>query len=301
MLLGTTASVAVAGIALAVWQRRDWLAGPGSFWTAWCATGLVMFSFSNRAAAQYTEAYAPALVVLAALGLVEAWRLAGRRGLGLASLLLALALLTEVGAALHPPLRDRLVAAAIIEGASAAVVVLVALCGRWLRGRLTIITGASAAALATPVVTSMWIAFEAPREARDPLPNPLVYASAARPEPYVPLPIAAIDALPERPGARYRLAIDGISRSGETIALTGESVLPVWNEFLRAPVLDGSDLDELFARGDVPWVVLSRQLVASGLLRELQSHIERFCIAATGRGFGPGWLLYRCAPAPSSP
>ncbi|MEE8336469.1 MAG: glycosyltransferase family 39 protein, partial [Dehalococcoidia bacterium] len=73
-LLGMPAAFALLGALAVLWRRRDWLDGPGVFWLAWALTGVVLFSFSNRAAAHYTESYAPALAVLGAVGVVERWR-----------------------------------------------------------------------------------------------------------------------------------------------------------------------------------------------------------------------------------
>ena len=73
-LLGMPAAFALLGALAVLWRRRDWLDGPGLFWLAWALTGVALFSFSNRAAAHYTESYAPALAVLGAVGVVELWR-----------------------------------------------------------------------------------------------------------------------------------------------------------------------------------------------------------------------------------
>ena len=104
-LLGVSMVLALAGMGLVVWRRRDWLDGPGLFWIAWCLTGLALFTVSNRAAAHYHESYAPALAVLIGVGLVEAGRLRDRwRALVLPSIVLAAALVGWVAVRNHATL-----------------------------------------------------------------------------------------------------------------------------------------------------------------------------------------------------
>jgi 4-amino-4-deoxy-L-arabinose transferase-like glycosyltransferase len=300
-LLGATALLALAGLGLAGWRRRDWLRGPGLFWAGWGVTGLVLFSASNRAAAHYAEAFAPALAVLAAVALVEGWRLArGWRALVLPALVVLVAAHAWYAASSHLLLRDRLEMAALLALGGSAAAVLVTALARW-SPRRVVETARAAPALAVlgvPLAVSAWVATDAPAEGRViTLPNPVAYASNTPPEPAQPLPVNALLAFPASEGARYRLAIDGISKSGELTARTGASSLAIWNEFLREPVLDRSTLEALIDAGDVPWVLLSRPLADTPLLKELRATVEARCTPFRGSSLGPGWLIYRCPSA----
>jgi 4-amino-4-deoxy-L-arabinose transferase-like glycosyltransferase len=121
-LLGVTTLLALFGVAMAAWRRRDWLRGPGAFWAAWALTGLLLFSLSNRAAAHYTESYAPALAVMAAVGLVEGWR--AREGWRGGILAVALAVVAGYGwwaVRDYAPLEPGTRAAALLTLAAAAI------------------------------------------------------------------------------------------------------------------------------------------------------------------------------------
>jgi putative ABC transport system ATP-binding protein len=279
-LLGTMAVLAIAGVAAALWRRRDWLDGPGLLWVGWGLTGVVLFSVSNRAPVHYTEAYAPAMAVLGAVGIVEAWRARGRW----IALVFPLAALLTLGYARvtiegFPPLLDwgewafrgGLAAAAI------ALVATVAPTPRKLRDALRALP--AIAVVASMLVVSSWIATDNPGGGTITRPNPMIYARENPASPAatnVPAK-AALEIAGEQGDARYAFAIDGINTAGQVISFTGASVLPLWSEYQRRPVLEAESLDALFRAGDVPAVLLNRTRSDLDLLDPVYEVIGRYC------------------------
>jgi 4-amino-4-deoxy-L-arabinose transferase-like glycosyltransferase len=298
-LFGVTVLLALGGVAMILWRRRDWLDGPGALWSAWFLTGIVLFSLSNRAAAHYAESYAPALAVMGAVGLVEGWRL--RSGLARAALPLAVLGVAAFGwwaVRGYPALQDATYAAALFAAAG-ALVALFALSPRVPAGpqRMFRIVPA-VAVLALPLAVSVWIATEAPGGGQITRPNPVIYAVDDPPgigERSVPAELIA--ARPGAAGARYAFAIDGVNSAGEAIAYSGASVLPLWNEYQRRDVLEPSDLEARLAGGQVAYVLLSRTRIAAGLTSTIHAVVQEQCQPERGRGVGRRWLLWRC-PAP---
>ena len=302
-LLGTAAMLALFGVAMVLWRRRDWLDGPGLLWVGWGVTGMVLFSASNRAPVHYTEAYAPALAILGAVGLVEAWRL--RRGWLAAVLPLEAALLLAVGWIAmrnYPPLLDGAKPVAVL-GVATAIAALLAVA---LRARLPLRAAPAvdalrllpaAAALVSMLVVAGWIALEAPRGGAITRPNPVIYAHERPPDvPGRRVPAeAALRAMGVGgEGARYAFAIDGINRAGEAIAFTGASVLPLWNEYQRRPVLEAEALGALLAAGEVPYLLFDSLRSDRALLTGVFEVLARHCDLAEAEPVGRAYRLARC-------
>jgi 4-amino-4-deoxy-L-arabinose transferase-like glycosyltransferase len=301
-LLGMPAAVALLGVAVVLWRRRDWLDGPGAFWITWALTGVLLFSFSNRAAAHYTESYAPALAVLGAVGLIELWRarLAWR---GAVVPLATVALLAFAWASTRdfPPIADRTEQLAMAGAVAAAVALLL---GPVIaRNLATAIAQAVAigAVLLVPLVTSDWVAFDAPRGVGITRPNPLIYATAADISPQQNRSVPAEVVLELTAGAgsgggpRYDFAIDGINLAGEAIAYSGASVLPIWSEYERRPVLARAELEAALTGGDVPFVLLGRGRAGAGWADDVLAVVQQHCELDRRANVGRTWLLWRCA------
>jgi hypothetical protein len=90
----------------------------------------------------------------------------------------------------------------------------------------------------------------------------------------------------------YQFAIDGVNAAGEVIACTGVSVLPIYNEYLRTPLLAAGDLEARLARGDPPFVLTSASRVQSGLLSDVLPIVQRHCEVAPP--LARGWILWDC-------
>ncbi|MBM3139902.1 MAG: hypothetical protein FJZ92_06730 [Chloroflexi bacterium] len=298
-LLGTTVLLAAFGLGVAAWRRRDWLRGPGAFWAAWFVTGAVLFSFSNRAAAQYTEAYAPALAVMAAVGLVEGWRARGAwRPTVLPAALLAFTAYAWWTVVDHAPLqRGTHLAAAVLVAAAAGALALTP--ERWLRRERDALRAlAAAAAVAVLLATTWWIAFDAPRAGQITRPNPVIYAAKDRPDAVtraIPADLV-LRAQPPDPARRYALGIDGINNAGEVIATARVSVLPIWNEYRRQPLLPEERLEALLRDGEVPVLILSSLRLVTGLLNDVMPVVQRHCQRVNVR-VGQAWTVWRCGAA----
>jgi 4-amino-4-deoxy-L-arabinose transferase-like glycosyltransferase len=301
-LLGVTVLLALLGVAMVAWRRRDWLDGPGTLWTAWFLTGAVLFTFSNRSAAQYTESYAPALAVMAAVGLVEGWR--ARDSWRAAVLPAALVAIAAFGwwavRGLAPLQRGTHVEALATAGTALIAIGSLALPGA-VRSRSTLRLLPAVAVLGIPLAASLWIARYAPHSGQITRPNPLVYATRDAPGLITRLvPAEALVAAAGKTSARYAFGIDGINNAGEAIAYTGVSVLPIWNEYRREPVLPPDQFDALLRDGEVPLLALSRARLASGELATLLPVVQRDCRPAAVRA-NRGWAIWRCGPASATP
>lgn len=285
-LIGYSVLLGLLGVAIAAWKRRDWLNGPGLLWAAWLITGAVLFSASNRAAAHYTESYAPAIAVLSAVGIVEGWRLAARGNvLPLHLGVIALLVFARVSYEDFEPLSTNWFLAVGAVGMMASLLALVARSRGGDRSPLpalrTTLRGASVAAvLAISLLTSLWITFDAPRGGQITRPNPLDYTRADEPPPtqrQVPAEAMVAHAERQAPGTPYAFATTDINDAGESIAYTGASVLPIWNEYQRVPVLHEDALAARLAAGEVPFVLVEIGRQRGGLLSEVMPTIEAHC------------------------
>jgi len=308
-LIGFGACLALGGLGLLLIRRRDWiLNGPGLFWGAWLLTGVTFFSASNRAAAHYNESYAPALAVVAGVGLVEAWR--GRRRitsirqhwpaiLGPAMLLALLLYGVRVYQFLDPirPQAYVAIALGLIGAAAIALATRVPIPERIQR---PLFATAIAAPIAVMFMTSLWIALEAPPSGQITRPNPIQFARGANPpnaERSVPAEAILEYAEGVLPDAEYRFAISGVNDAGEAIAHTGASVLPVWNNYQRAPVLDDGELTTLILEGEIPYLVIENQLAETGLLDGLVAVARSECVETAIPGVDEAWSSWACGPA----
>jgi hypothetical protein len=267
---------------------------------AWALSGMVLFSASNRAAAQYMESFAPALAVVAGVGMVEL----SRQRNGAARFLLPLLLLSAAGFAWwstqdYPLLRT----ATNVAAGVAVLAALVVLAGGELRRGLLASERArivlACAALGPSLAVSLWITRDAPGGGQITRPNPVVYAADDGTTPGGrTVPAEAMLRYPARTDPRYRFAIDGMNNAGEAIAFTGASVLPLWNEYQRRPVLDSAHLETLLVDGDVPYVLLSQVRLRAALLDDVAVVVARRCsLVPRAPGIGVAWALYRCPGA----
>ena len=307
-LIGFGACLALGGVLVVLARRRDWLfEGPGLFWAAWLVTGVAFFSASNRAAAHYMESFAPALAVVAGVGLVEAWRARRRIAslrrdwdalIGPAVLLLLLAYGVRAHLDLDPIRTSAFVAIGIGILATLAVVLGLRLpIPERLQRQLFAI--AIAAPIAVMLATSLWIALEAPPSGQITRPNPLIFAQGEPPPDVSPrVPAAAVLAHAEGvlDGARYRFAVTSINDAGEAIAYTGASILPIWNSYQRVPVLAPEVLQQLVRDGEVPYVLVNRPLASTGLLFELLLVMESECTPTRIDGVARTWQVWDCTP-----
>ncbi len=294
-LMGATVLLALAGVILTARDRARFMQGPALFWSAWAVTGILLFSASNRAAAQYTESYAPALAVLVGLGSVEVARWRGWRGtgatLGTVAIVAGYSLWAVRG---HPPLSHPTTVAVSLLGL-AAVLMIAATRSRYAHGYRTL---AFLAVLGIPAAASIWITTEAPHGGQITRPNPLVYATRRPPAPGSrAVPTAAILAAFPEDGRRYRFGIDGVNNAGEAVAFEGVAVLPVWNEYQRAGTLPAEELDGLLKRGEVPGFVLGLGRLRSGLIgRDVMDAVQRHCRLDPRARVGAEWSVWRCDP-----
>ncbi|MBT5774911.1 MAG: hypothetical protein HOH95_11110 [Dehalococcoidia bacterium] len=301
-LIGFGALIALGGLFVVALRRRDWLLhGPGLFWAGWLITGIVFFSASNRAAAHYTESYAPAIAVLAGVGIIEAWRARGR----LSGLLLPIGVALLLGFALFtydelPPFETRISAAAAVGLVAAFILALATQLPPLARVASVARPVAVAAILVVPLVTSLWITLDAPRGGQVTRPNPIDFAHAdvAPPrERSVPAEAMASHVGQTLPDARYRFAVSSINDAGEAIAVSGASVLPIWNEYQRAPVVEPEELEQLIRDGQIPYIFLEGATTYTGLLRDLQVVISGQCFKSSASGLGRGWSVFNCDPS----
>lgn len=297
-LLGTPVLLALLGTAVAFWRRRDWLAGPGLFWAAWALTGIATLTMANRAPAHYVEAFAPALAVMGAVGLAEAWRATeGRRALALPVMVLLTCGFSYMAVAEYPPLAMGVRPVALL-GAGAALVSV----GTTLVRVAPPLAGMfrSVVLLAVPVTmlpVSLWIARDAPRGGIITTPNPVSYARAAAPaapDRTVPAEAALRRIQAEGSQARYAFAINGINSAGEAIAHTGAPVLPLWNEYLRRPVLDHQALERLLRSGEVPYLLFDLARADRPLQADLFEVLGRYCALGNALVLSRTWRLARC-------
>lgn len=313
-LMGVPLLLALAGLALIILRPSGPAKGPGLLWGLWFATGLLLFSFANRAAAHYMEAFVPAVAALAGIGLAGWANLYRERGLfraippliGIAILVYALVVMGNL-----EPLRGPALAVASIGGV-AMLVELGGLIGHVSRAGLrnleTAALGLGIAALVSlSAVPSLWIALEAPANGPIPAPNPLVFIEQDRGSGTSPAPMrqASISAVPngravvtyttKGQGTKYVLGVDGINRAAELIALTGQPVLPMWSEYLREPVFKVEQLQEKVARREVRYF-FTAPLWLDTFYPEFLRWLRADCRDVSREaGAGQGWRLWDCA------
>ncbi len=306
-LIGFGAAIALGGLAVVAWRRRDWLVnGPGLFWAIWLITGFVFFSASNRAAAHYTESYAPAIAVLGGVGIVEAWRARGR----ISGQLLPAGVLLLLAFALFSyrelqPLRGQVylaAAAGLVVALGLAVAVVPFQDDETDGGATRDLANVGRALLVGSIVavmlsTSIWVAFEAPRGGQVTRPNPINFAHEGVDSPRertVPAEAMIAHVGDPQPDVRYQFAVSSINDSGEAIAVTGASVLPIWNEYQRVPVLEIDELEQLILEGQIPYIFMEGATTYTGLLRDLEVMIFSNCFRSSASGLGRGWSVFNC-------
>ena len=161
------------------------------------------------------------------------------------------------------------------------------------------------------LIVASWIATDNPGGGTITRPNPMIYAheNPATPAATNVPAKAAIEIAGEQGDARYAFAIDGINTAGQAISFTGASVLPLWSEYQRRPVLEAESLDALFRAGDVPAVLLNRTRSDLELLDPVYEVIGRYCNMLRFATYSPSslprsqpinrtWHVVSCGSAP---
>ena len=176
-LLGTTSLLALVGLYSLLRNIRTRWGNPSILWIVWAITGMILFSLSNRGAAHYVESFAPALVVLSAVGLINLWKAeSGTRNLIAITLI---AVYAAIAITPFPVLRSPI----LITSGCIILCAFVAITVDWVipekKSIRQVLTSISVAGLIViPAIVSTWIAIAAPRGDVITKPNPLVYAYA---------------------------------------------------------------------------------------------------------------------------
>ncbi|MBV1904495.1 MAG: glycosyltransferase family 39 protein [Pseudomonadales bacterium] len=308
-LLGFGICLALGGIFIVLMRNRFWLfEGPGLFWSLWLLTGVTFFSISHRAPAHYTESYVPAIAVMAAVGLIEAWRASGP--------ILRIAVFNKVPASLMLPsiCGLLLIYAGVIYSRIPTIGLLVLVTSAM--GGITLVLSVLPSIKRTPMystvansftiasifavmlITSLWIALEAPRGGQITNPNPITYLWHKSLINTESLRVPTLDVL-ERyantlPQAKYRFAISSINDAGEAIANTGASVLPIWNNYTNTPVLSNEKLNSLILSKQVPVVLVYTSLENRKEFSKIRNLLSQHCHSATFPALGSAWSLWDC-------
>ena len=281
-LMGTTIALAFLGVFLAL--RRAFRPKPFAlFWAIWGISGFLLFSFSNRAAAHYTESYAPALAVLAAAG--AAWLLTtGSRAGQLIRIFIigAIAFYSQfVFDSFLPLATPTLIVAvlALVSSLCASAFILINSSKNLTR---LLIALATFCLIAIPAIPSWWIAFEAPRGHVIAPPNPLIQAKdegefSLYPSSDAEELISFASAESKTP---YVIGVDGFNRAGEFFSMYGEPALPIWGEYTREALFSPSELTKLIADGEVRFLLIDSRR-NSKLLGELGTWIRHNCSDVT--------------------
>ncbi len=297
-LMGFTLLFGILGTFSILIAKRSLLNGPALFWLIWFVTGLILFSFSNRAPAHYIESFAPAIAVMGGLGIARG---AGYFGaIRVVVIPLTILLLVIYGLWIteeYPLLRTRLLYALAIG----IVLYLCIYVSRFFTSsRFTI--PILAIFLFFPLLTSMWIISFTPR-AQITVPNPVLFAgenfnsrSNSDGQSWRRVPAEKfLSQLPNNSTSQYKFGIDGINNAGEAIAFTGQPILPVWNQYRREIMLPPDAMAKLFEDGDLPYLMLSEGRLATGLLEDLMAVTQEYCgyDQKLSRGF-KGWVILKC-------
>jgi 4-amino-4-deoxy-L-arabinose transferase-like glycosyltransferase len=296
--MGFTLLFGILGTLSILIAKRSLLNGPALFWLIWFVTGLILFSFSNRAPAHYIESFAPAIAVMGGLGIARG---AGYFGaIRIVVIPLTILLLMIYGLWIteeYPLLRTRLLYALAIG----IVLYLCIYVSRFFTSsRFTI--PILAIFLFFPLLTSMWIISFTPR-AQITVPNPVLFAgenfnsrSNSDGQSWRRVPAEKfISQLPANSTSQYKFGIDGINNAGEAIAFTGQPILPVWNQYRREIMLPPDAIAKLLEDGDLPYLMLSEGRIATGLLEDLMAVAQEYCgyDQKLSRGF-KGWVILKC-------
>ena len=312
-LLGFGTCLSLGGFFVVLCRNREWFwRGPGLFWGMWLLTGVGFFSASYRAPAHYTESYVLAIAVMVGVGLVEAWRatclirgssisaagLIGR--LFSASLLPAICTLLLVYAAviyrnMHPMSTPVLTTAAI--GVFAISIQLMR--GSKRNQNISQVCNwiGVLAVFLVMLITSLWVALAAPRGGQLTAPNPIPYVWSKR-TPNIEDRRVPTDEILQRyqevlPEAKYRFAISAIKDAGESIADTGASVLPIWNDYLDTGVIALPKLRSFIENGDIPVILVDRRFHESTKFRPMRVMVQGVCRPASKQTFAT-WMVYEC-------
>lgn len=293
-LLGVTTLLALMG-SIMVCRDDRWWRTARLMWLVWGLTGIAVFTFANRAPAHYVEAFAPALAALAAVALSSLLELAQKRPYLWAGGLLVLAGYGLLVALPFEGLRMGAIGAGGVSLLAAAMGL--ALAWRTRRvGSFPALLG-TCGLLLSLAVPSVWIALFAPRGGQITTPNPLFYAGQVPPPSPRQVPIEeALAWIGDTRGTRYALAIDGFNNAGEAIAISGAAILPFWNEYLRQPLFAPPELQAMVADGEVRYVLVSAQRLAT-LLGDYRDWLQGYCANVSRPARMPrGWTLWDCAP-----
>ena len=297
-LLGSTLCFGLFGVLSILVAKRSLLNGPVLFWMTWFLTGLVLFSFSNRAPAHYIESFAPAIAIMGGLGIVRGLEYFGVFKILIAPLIFVCLLLYNFAVTTEYPVLREMLAYALAGG----IIVYI------LFGLLRTMTNLKIAMpilsifLFFPLLTSAWIVSFSPR-AQITQPNPVIYATeefawntSSQNQSWRRVPAEKfLEKLPVDSSAKYRFGIDGMNNAGEAIAFTGEPILPVWNEYRRELMFPPDVLRGFLDTGELQYLVLSQGRIALGLLDEIRDMTGEYCeydevLSADFKS----WVVFEC-------
>jgi 4-amino-4-deoxy-L-arabinose transferase-like glycosyltransferase len=273
LVLGASATaVALAHRRGALRMSRLQLAG-AAFFATWLVVGVGLLSHMQRLQPRYLEAATPAIAAVVGIGLARLVQAVGaRRAVGALPLLAAVAA-TVVGAILlaRPPAAAVVVALAAVVGCAIVVAA-----PTWPRRSTALAVLGLVAVLAVPAAGAVTVARQHRSDAGLPLRT-----SPAR--------LAALShfLIAHQGGARYEVASPTVIRAAPLIIRDARPVLMLTSLYGR-PLLDGAQLRQLVASGQVRYAVLAAA-GASDAVRWARAH-ARDVSAAAGQPHG---TLYR--------
>lgn len=298
-LLGTTSLLALVGLYSLLRNIRTRRRDPSILWIVWAITGMVLFSLSNRGAAHYVESFAPALVVLSAVGLINLWKTeSGTRNLIAITLI---AVYAAIAIAPFPVLRSpTLITSGIIILSTLAAITI-----NWVvpgeKSTRRILTSISVAGLIViPAIVSTWITIAAPRGDVITKPNPLVYAYADSSGPRDPWAdgAKALDYSIAQGDNKYVLATDSFNKTGELVSRYGMPVLTYWNGYLREPLYNFNELETMIRASEIRYFTIT----SNPRFLNLQNIAYWFsvsCLEVSREANMDDYLLWDCAPKQS--
>jgi hypothetical protein len=238
------------------------------------------------------ESFAPALAVLAAMGLRFLWRLSLTQPWLWMLVVAALGAYAVVASLPYDAFFIGMLAAGALL--ALAVTTQVLAIARLLDLRVPGVVGTLGLLLCL-FSPSAWIAVSASRGGQITNPNPVFYAGATNAPDARQVPVEqALAWTSVSSSTRYVLAIDGFNNAAEVVAISGAAVLPFWNEYLGQSLFSREELADLINNHEVRYFLASTQRLSTFLgdyLRWLQSQCTNESRAAS---MPRGWTLWDC-------
>jgi hypothetical protein len=257
---------------------------------------MILFSLSNRGAAHYVESFAPALVVLSAVGLINLWKTeSGARNLIVITLIAFYAAIAIIP---FPVLRSPILITSgiIILSALTAITIDWVIPGE--KPTKRILTSISVAGLIViPAIVSTWITISAPRGDVITKPNPLVYAYADSSGPRDPWAdgAKALEYSLAQGDNKYVLATDSFNKTGELVSRYGAPVLTYWNGYLREPLYNFNELEAMIKDDDIRYFAITSNPRFTGL-QSIAHWFSVSCREVSLDAYIYNYRLWDCAP-----